>query len=53
MILISHDLGVVAGVADQVMVMYAGQAVESGPVDEVFAAPRMPYTPACWPRCRR
>ena len=44
MILISHDLGVVAGVADRVMVMYAGQAVESGPVDEVFAAPRMPYT---------
>jgi len=44
MILISHDLGVVAGVADRVMVMYAGKAVESGPVDEVFAAPRMPYT---------
>ena len=44
MILISHDLGVVAGVADRVMVMYAGQAVETGSVDDVFADPRMPYT---------
>jgi peptide/nickel transport system ATP-binding protein len=44
MILISHDLGVVAGVADRVMVMYAGQAVETGAVDDVFADPRMPYT---------
>jgi glutathione transport system ATP-binding protein len=44
MILISHDLGVVAGVADRVLVMYAGKAVEVGPVDDVFASPRMPYT---------
>jgi peptide/nickel transport system ATP-binding protein len=44
MILISHDLGVVAGVADRVLVMYAGQAVEVGAVDDVFADPRMPYT---------
>ena len=44
MILISHDLGVVAGVADRVLVMYAGQAVEVGAVDDVFAEPRMPYT---------
>jgi peptide/nickel transport system ATP-binding protein len=44
MILISHDLGVVAGVADRVMVMYAGKAVEVGAVDDVFARPGMPYT---------
>jgi peptide/nickel transport system ATP-binding protein len=44
MILITHDLGVVAGVADRVLVMYAGKAVEIGGVDEVFAEPRMPYT---------
>ena len=44
MILISHDLGVVAGVADRVMVMYAGQAVEVGSTDDVFSRPQMPYT---------
>ncbi len=44
MILISHDLGVVAGVADRVLVMYAGKAAEIGAVDDVFASPRMPYT---------
>ncbi len=44
MILISHDLGVVAGVADRVLVMYAGKAVEVGPVDDIFARPAMPYT---------
>jgi peptide/nickel transport system ATP-binding protein len=44
MILISHDLGVVAGVADRVLVMYAGKAVEVGKVDDVFASPAMPYT---------
>jgi peptide/nickel transport system ATP-binding protein len=44
MILISHDLGVVAGVADRVLVMYAGKAAEIGSVDDVFATPRMPYT---------
>ena len=42
--MITHDLGVVAGIADRVQVMYGGTVVESGPVDEVFAAPRMPYT---------
>ena len=44
MIMISHDLGVVAGIADRVLVMYAGKAVEVGGVEEVFAQPRMPYT---------
>ena len=43
-LLITHDLGVVAGVADRVLVMYAGRAVETAPVDELFARPRMPYT---------
>ncbi len=44
MVLITHDLGVVAGVADRVLVMYAGKPVEVGTVDEVFYEPRMPYT---------
>ncbi len=43
-IFITHDLGVVAEVADRVLVMYAAQAVETGPVGEIFANPRMPYT---------
>jgi oligopeptide/dipeptide ABC transporter ATP-binding protein len=44
MILITHDLGVVAGVADRVLVMYAGRIVESGSVDDVFYRPSHPYT---------
>jgi peptide/nickel transport system ATP-binding protein len=44
MLLITHDLGVVAGQADRVVVMYAGRAVEAGTVDDVFARPGMPYT---------
>jgi len=43
-ILITHDLGVVAGMVDKMLVMYAGTVVESGTVDDVFYAPRMPYT---------
>jgi oligopeptide/dipeptide ABC transporter ATP-binding protein len=43
-ILITHDLGVVAGVADRVMVMYAGRSVEFGSVDEVFYESLHPYT---------
>lgn len=43
-VMITHDLGVVAGIADDVMVMYAGRPVEKGTVDEVFYHPRMPYT---------
>jgi peptide/nickel transport system ATP-binding protein len=44
MLLITHDLGVVAGQADRVLVMYAGRAVEVGTVDDVFTRPAMPYT---------
>jgi peptide/nickel transport system ATP-binding protein len=43
-VMITHDLGVVAGMVDRVQVMYGGTVVESGPVEEIFAAPRMPYT---------
>jgi oligopeptide/dipeptide ABC transporter ATP-binding protein len=43
-ILITHDLGVVAEVCDRVVVMYAGQVVETGPVREIFAQPAHPYT---------
>ena len=46
MILITHDIGVVAGSADRVAVMYAGRLVETGPVEEVLTAPRHPYTQA-------
>nr|WP_181832993.1 ABC transporter ATP-binding protein [Bacillus taeanensis] len=43
-IFITHDLGVVANVADRVAVMYAGQIVEMGTVDEIFYNPKHPYT---------
>jgi oligopeptide/dipeptide ABC transporter ATP-binding protein len=46
MILITHDLGIVAGVADRVMVMYGGQIVEQAKTDELFRQPRHPYTRA-------
>lgn len=45
-ILISHDLGVVAGFADKVIVMYAGRIVEEGAVQEIFSQSRHPYTRA-------
>jgi oligopeptide/dipeptide ABC transporter, ATP-binding protein, C-terminal domain len=44
LVLITHDLGVVAGVADRMMVMYGGRAVEKGNVNELFYDPRHPYT---------
>jgi peptide/nickel transport system ATP-binding protein/oligopeptide transport system ATP-binding protein len=43
---ITHDLGVIAGIADRVMVMYAGQVVEHAPVKELFRNPQHPYTKA-------
>ena len=43
---ITHDLGVVAGIADRVVVMYGGQIVEQAPVKELFANPQHPYTRA-------
>jgi peptide/nickel transport system ATP-binding protein len=46
MILITHDLGVVAGRTDEVAVMYAGRIVERAPTSRLFAGMRMPYTEA-------
>ena len=46
LIWISHDLGVVAGLAERVIVMYAGFVVEDAPVDDLYADPRHPYTAA-------
>jgi oligopeptide transport system ATP-binding protein len=43
-IIITHDLGVVAGMADRVNVMYAGKIIEEGPTNQIFGDPRMPYT---------
>ncbi|WP_369602941.1 oligopeptide/dipeptide ABC transporter ATP-binding protein [Hahella sp. SMD15-11] len=43
-VMITHDLGVVAGLCDRVLVMYGGRVVETGPVDEIFRDPRHPYT---------
>ncbi len=46
MILITHDIGLVANMADRVLVMYAGQIVEEAPAQELFAHPKHPYTRA-------
>jgi oligopeptide transport system ATP-binding protein len=46
LVMITHDMGVVAGLADRVAVMYGGRIVEEAPVDEIFEAPRHPYTRA-------
>ena len=44
LVLITHDLGVVAGIADRMMVLYGGRCVEKGPTDNLFYDPRHPYT---------
>lgn len=44
LILITHDLGVLSTMADEVVVMYAGQVVEKGSVQDIFESPKMPYT---------
>lgn len=46
LILITHDIGLVASMADRVLVMYAGQTIEEAPVKELFASPHHPYTRA-------
>ncbi|RKF18577.1 dipeptide ABC transporter ATP-binding protein [Alginatibacterium sediminis] len=46
LVLITHDLALVAEAADRVIVMYAGQVVESGPAEELFSTPKHPYTQA-------
>ncbi|GHJ43098.1 ABC transporter ATP-binding protein [Catellatospora sp. TT07R-123] len=45
-ILVSHDLGVISSFCDRILVMYAGQVVETGPTDDIVAAPSHPYTRA-------
>ena len=52
-VMITHDLGVVANIADRVAVMYAGDIVEIGTADEIYYDPRHPYTWHCFPVCRR
>ena len=51
-LLITHDLGVVAEIADDVVVMYAGAAMETAPRRDLFYATTTPTPRACWPRCR-
>jgi peptide/nickel transport system ATP-binding protein len=43
-VMITHNMGVVAGLCSRVMVMYAGQIVEAGPVEQIFDSPQHPYT---------
>ena len=52
LVLITHDMGVVAETAHRVVVMYAGQMVEEAQTEHLFAAPRIPTRRRCWRRCR-
>lgn len=64
LVLITHDLALVAEAAHKIIVMYAGQVVETGAAQDIFRAPRHPYTRCCahcrsllrtkrvWPHCR-
>ncbi len=51
-VFISHDLGVVAGVADRIAIMYAGKIVETGTAEEIFMIRGIPIHGGCWGRCR-
>ena len=51
-IFITHDMGVVAEMADDVVVMLRGKKVEQGTVEEIFRAPKHPIPAPCWPPCR-
>ena len=51
-VFITHDLGVVANIADRVCVMYAGRIVEVGTCEDIFYRPAHPYTWLCYRRCR-
>ena len=51
-ILVTHDLGVVADIADRIVVMYAGRVIEQGTLDEIFYDPQHPYTWGCSARSR-
>ncbi|MEV4800144.1 hypothetical protein AB0K18_09010 [Nonomuraea sp. NPDC049421] len=52
-LLITHDLGSLGGVADRVVVLHHGRAVETGTTEEIFLAPRHPYTRLLVRPCRR
>jgi peptide/nickel transport system ATP-binding protein len=52
LIIITHDLGVVAELADDILVMYGGKGIEYGSAESVFVRPEHPYTWGCWDRCR-
>ena len=52
-VMITHDLGVVANIADRVAVMYAGDIVEIGTADEIYYDPRHPTPGHCCPACPR
>ncbi len=53
MLFITHDLGIIAEIADRVLVIYAGAVAEVAPVRRIFDAPQHPYTRRCWRRSPR